>query len=67
MNCQPWAAITLCIFKDGGTSLHCLGRAMKDDLPVGERPKPAQRRKRSGGSRRGRLWKHSTLADMKAS
>jgi len=53
--------------KTGGTSLALAleGRAMKDDILIGDTPK-AQRRKarlkRLGAP--GRVWKHSTLADM---
>lgn len=53
--------------KTGGTSLaYALDdRAMKDDILIGDTPK-AQRRKRrlQGAETAGRLWKHSTLADV---
>lgn len=53
--------------KTGGTSLALAleGRAMKDDLMLGDTPKARRRRQRlQGASARGRLWKHSTLADI---
>ena len=53
--------------KTGGTSLALAleGRAMKDDLMLGDTPKARRRRRRLRGVRaRGRLWKHSTLADI---
>lgn len=42
-------------------------RAMKDDILVGDTPKAVRRRgrtKRLADLARGRLWKHSTLADI---
>ncbi|MEQ9258567.1 MAG: sulfotransferase family 2 domain-containing protein [Roseovarius sp.] len=53
--------------KTGGTSLALAleGRAMKDDILIGDTPKARKRRKRlKGMEARGRLWKHSTLADV---
>lgn len=53
--------------KTGGTSMALAleARAMKDDLMLGDTPKARQRRHRlSGAEARGRLWKHSTLADL---
>ncbi|MEM7732977.1 MAG: sulfotransferase family 2 domain-containing protein [Pseudomonadota bacterium] len=53
--------------KTGGTSLALAleGRAMKDDILIGDTPKAKRRRRRLDGARsRGRLWKHSTLADI---
>jgi hypothetical protein len=53
--------------KTGGTSLALAleGRAMKDDILLGDTPKAARRRgKVKGAPARGRLWKHSTLADI---
>ena len=53
--------------KTGGTSLALAleGRAMKDDIMLGDTPKALKRRKRlKGAAARGRLWKHSTLADI---
>ena len=53
--------------KTGGTSLALAleGRAMKDDLMLGDTPKALNRRRRlKGVEARGRLWKHSTLADI---
>ncbi|MEO0774313.1 MAG: sulfotransferase family 2 domain-containing protein [Pseudomonadota bacterium] len=53
--------------KTGGTSLALAleGRAMKDDILIGDTPKAKRRRKRlDGAGTRGRLWKHSTLADI---
>lgn len=53
--------------KTGGTSLALAleGRAMKEDILIGDTPK-AQRRKRrlKGVETAGRLWKHSTLRDI---
>ncbi|SEL79390.1 Sulfotransferase family protein [Roseivivax marinus] len=53
--------------KTGGTSMALAleARAMADDILIGDTPK-AQRRKRrlEGLTPRGRLWKHSTLADI---
>ncbi|KKM92336.1 hypothetical protein LCGC14_1219450 [marine sediment metagenome] len=53
--------------KTGGTSLTLAleGRAMKDDILIGDTPKARQRRGRLAGlPARGRLWKHATLADI---
>lgn len=53
--------------KTGGTSLALAleGRAMKDDLMLGDTPKALKRRRRLAGAQaRGRLWKHSRLADI---
>ena len=53
--------------KTGGTSLALAleGRAMKDDIMLGDTPKALKRRHRvSRKNTRGRLWKHSTLADI---
>lgn len=53
--------------KTGGTSMALAleARAMKDDIMLGDTPKAKQRRKRLAGvPAAGRLWKHSTLADI---
>ena len=53
--------------KTGGTSLALAleGRAMKDDILIGDTPKAKKRRKRvQGVQTAGRLWKHSTLRDI---
>ena len=53
--------------KTGGTSLALAleGRAMKEDILIGDTPKARRRRRRLAGARAaGRLWKHSTLADI---
>jgi len=53
--------------KTGGTSMALAleGRAMKDDLMLGDTPKARRRRGRlDPAASRGRLWKHSTLADL---
>ncbi len=53
--------------KTGGTALTLAleSRAMKDDILIGDTPKARARRGRLAGLRaRGRLWKHSTLADL---
>lgn len=53
--------------KTGGTSMALAleGRAMKDDIMLGDTPKASKRRKRVKDTEtRGRLWKHSTLADI---
>ncbi len=53
--------------KTGGTALALAleGRAMKDDILLGDTPKALKRRHRVRGVQsRGRLWKHSTLADI---
>ena len=52
--------------KTGGTSLALAleARAMKDDVMLGDTPKARKRRNRVADlPTRGRLWKHSTLAD----
>lgn len=53
--------------KTGGTSLALAleDRAMKDDMMLGDTPKAKRRRKRlQDAPSAGRLWKHSTLADI---
>lgn len=53
--------------KTGGTSMALAleDRAMKDDIMLGDTPKAAKRRRRlKGVQASGRLWKHSTLADI---
>ena len=53
--------------KTGGTSMALAleNRARKDDLMLGDTPKALKRRRRlAGRATRGRLWKHSTLADI---
>ena len=53
--------------KTGGTSLALAleARAMADDIMVGDTPKARKRRRRlKGVATAGRLWKHSTLADL---
>ncbi|HBB82064.1 MAG TPA: Type II secretory pathway, pullulanase PulA, partial [Sulfitobacter sp.] len=53
--------------KTGGTSLALAleGRAMKDDLMLGDTPKALKRRRRlQRVQTSGRLWKHSTLSDI---
>ena len=53
--------------KTGGTSLAITleQRAMKDDIMLGDTPKAKNRRHRVKDIKtRGRLWKHSTLADI---
>lgn len=53
--------------KTGGTSLAQAleARAMKDDIMLGDTPKARRRRHRvKDANTRGRLWKHSTLADI---
>lgn len=53
--------------KTGGTSMAMAleARAMKDDLMLGDTPKARRRRRRLDGiTTRGRLWKHSTVADL---
>jgi hypothetical protein len=53
--------------KTGGTALALAleERVMKDDILLGDTPKARRRRHRvSGVATRGRLWKHSTLADI---
>ena len=53
--------------KTGGTSLALAleDRAMKDDIMLGDTPKALKRRRRLRDVQtKGRLWKHSTLADI---
>ncbi len=53
--------------KTGGTSMMLAleERAKKDDILIGDTPKAKRRRKRLKGIQTaGRLWKHSTLADI---
>ncbi|MBM1633764.1 sulfotransferase family 2 domain-containing protein [Sulfitobacter mediterraneus] len=53
--------------KTGGTSMALAleGRAMKDDVMIGDTPKAVKRRRRlKNVQTAGRLWKHSTLADI---
>ncbi len=53
--------------KTGGTAMALAleSRAMKDDIMLGDTPKALKRRRRLRGAQtRGRLWKHSTLADI---
>ncbi len=53
--------------KTGGTALSLAleARAMKDDILIGDTPKAKQRKRRLKGVRTaGKLWKHSTLADI---
>lgn len=53
--------------KTGGTSMALAleGRAKKDDIMLGDTPKARRRRSRvSEAKAAGRLWKHSTLADI---
>ncbi|WP_102106973.1 sulfotransferase family 2 domain-containing protein [Oceaniglobus roseus] len=53
--------------KTGGTALSLAleARAMKDDILIGDTPKAKRRRGRLKRlDARGRLWKHSTLADI---
>ncbi|WP_370400672.1 sulfotransferase family 2 domain-containing protein [Sulfitobacter sp. JB4-11] len=53
--------------KTGGTSLALAleERAMKDDIMLGDTPKARKRRRRvADASTVGRLWKHSTRADI---
>jgi hypothetical protein len=53
--------------KTGGTSMALAleARAMKDDIMLGDTPKARQRRGRLRDAQAaGRLWKHSTLADL---
>ncbi|NVO55822.1 sulfotransferase family 2 domain-containing protein [Rhodobacteraceae bacterium B1Z28] len=53
--------------KTGGTSLSLAleQRAMKDDILLGDTPKALKRRQRTKSLQaKGRLWKHSTLADI---
>jgi hypothetical protein len=53
--------------KTGGTALSLAleDRAMKDDILIGDTPKARARKGRLAGVKSaGRLWKHSTLADI---
>ncbi|MGB5068842.1 MAG: sulfotransferase family 2 domain-containing protein [Albidovulum sp.] len=53
--------------KTGGTALALAleARAMKDDILIGDTPKARRRKGRlKGTDAAGRLWKHSTLADI---
>lgn len=53
--------------KTGGTSLAMAleARAMADDILIGDTPKAKRRKNRlKGAQTAGRLWKHSTLADI---
>jgi len=53
--------------KTGGTALTLAleSRAMRDDILIGDTPKARARRRRLAGVQAaGRLWKHSTLADI---
>lgn len=53
--------------KTGGTSLALAleDRAMRDDIMLGDTPKAVKRRRRLlDAQSAGRLWKHSTLADI---
>ncbi len=53
--------------KTGGTALTLAleGRALKDDILIGDTPKARARRARlKGVQAAGRLWKHATLADI---
>ncbi len=61
------AYLFLHIPKTGGTALAQAleARALKDDILVGDTPKARARRQRQRGVKTaGRLWKHSTLADL---
>ena len=54
--------------KTGGTAMALAleARAMADDILIGDTPKARRRRRRLEALRpAGRLWKHSTLADIK--
>ncbi len=54
--------------KTGGTALTLAleARAMKDDILIGDTPKAKSRKRRLAGIKTpGRLWKHSTLADIR--
>lgn len=53
--------------KTGGTALSLAleARAMADDMMLGDTPKALKRRRRlKDAQARGRLWKHSSLADI---
>ena len=59
--------IVVHIPKTGGTALALAleARAMKDDILIGDTPKARARKARLHGVKSaGRLWKHSTLADI---
>jgi hypothetical protein len=59
--------ILIHIPKTGGTALTLAleARAMKDDVFIGDTPKAQARKGRLHGvTAQGRLWKHSTLADI---
>jgi hypothetical protein len=61
------AYVFIHIPKTGGTSLALAleARAMRDDIMLGDTPKALRRRRRLKDVRtQGRLWKHSTLADI---
>ena len=61
------AYIFVHIPKTGGTSMALAleDRAMKDDIMLGDTPKALKRRRRlKDATAAGRLWKHSTLADI---
>ncbi|MBY6088804.1 sulfotransferase family 2 domain-containing protein [Pseudooceanicola sp. 502str34] len=54
--------------KTGGTAMALAleDRAMKDDILLGDTPKARKRRHRvKGQAAAGRLWKHSTLSDIR--
>lgn len=54
--------------KTGGTSLSLAyeGRAAADDILIGDTPKAKARQRRlRGAASAGRLWKHSTLSDIR--
>ena len=53
--------------KTGGTAMALAleARAMKDDVMIGDTPKALKRRRKVDAAQaRGRVWKHSTLADI---
>ncbi|MEP4247152.1 Type II secretory pathway, pullulanase PulA [Tateyamaria sp.] len=53
--------------KTGGTAMALAleGRAMKDDIMLGDTPKAVKRRRRlKDVQTKGRLWKHATLEDI---
>ena len=53
--------------KTGGTAMAMAleARAMKDDILIGDTPKAQKRKRRLKDIKTaGRLWKHSTLADI---
>ena len=61
------AFIFIHIPKTGGTALALAleARAMKDDVFIGDTPKARARKSRLNGvTSQGRLWKHSSLADI---